>query len=267
MTRSIVLAAGMTALLAAAVRADDAPGRKHKTPPAEFGREVLNNHSQKAKMAPVAFDHWLHRAKYTCRVCHVDIGFAMAPGATNVRAADNAKGMYCGACHNGRTKAEGVGPVFASCSLPPDALHPACQRCHSVGTGAKPDYDFASFTKGLPKGRFGNGVDWEAAELAGIVKPSDYVEGVSIRRSSMAVQKDFSLTAKVQGMPDIIFSHAKHTVWSGCEGCHPELFGVKKGSTKYTMVEIFDGKYCGACHRMVAFPTVDCQRCHSKPVQ
>jgi c(7)-type cytochrome triheme protein len=69
-------------------------------------------------------------------------------------------------------------------------------------------------------------------------------------------------------MPDIIFSHAKHTVWNGCELCHPEIFvGVKKGATKYSMVEIFEGKYCGACHVTVAFPLIDCGRCHTRPVQ
>jgi c(7)-type cytochrome triheme protein len=42
---------------------------------------------------------------------------------------------------------------------------------------------------------------------------------------------------------------------------------VKKGATKYSMVEIFDGKYCGACHMTVAFPLTDCGRCHTRPVQ
>jgi c(7)-type cytochrome triheme protein len=32
------------------------------------------------------------------------------------------------------------------------------------------------------------------------------------------------------------------------------------------MIEIFDGKYCGVCHGKVAFPNLDCQRCHSQPV-
>ena len=83
----------------------------------------------------------------------------------------------------------------------------------------------------------------------------------------MNVQKDFSLDAKVEGMQDIIYSHAKHTVWSGCEGCHPEIFvGVKKGLTKYSMEEIYQGKYCGVCHLKVAFPLLDCQRCHTKAV-
>ena len=111
-------------------------------------------------------------------------------------------------------------------------------------------------------------MDWEAAEAAKAIRPVDFVEGLSMRRPAMPVQKDFALSGKLQGIPDIIFSHAKHTVWIGCEGCHPEIFkGVKRGSTTYTMAEIFDGKYCGACHVSVAFPTLDCQRCHSKPVQ
>ena len=119
----------------------------------------------------------------------------------------------------------------------------------------------------FPKERFGNGIDWEKAEADGHIKPLDFLEGVSIPRKSLTVQKDFSLDTKVEGMPAIIFSHKKHTVWNGCEVCHPEIFiGVKKGATKYSMIEIFDGKYCGVCHGKVAFPTLDCQRCHTKPV-
>jgi c(7)-type cytochrome triheme protein len=248
-------------------RADEGAGRKRRTPPQEFGRVIMANNAAKAKMPAVVFDHWIHRARYTCRVCHVDVGFAMVPGETNVRAADNAKGMYCGACHNGRTKAEGGNALFPACAGPVESARLACQRCHSVGTAARPERDFATFARGMPKGRFGNGVDWEAAEQTGLIKPADFVEGVSIRRTAMATQKDFSLPAKLAGMPEIIFSHAKHTAWSGCEGCHPQPFGLRKGGNKFTMAEIFEGRYCGVCHVAVAFPTIDCQRCHTKPVQ
>jgi c(7)-type cytochrome triheme protein len=131
-----------------------------------------------------------------------------------------------------------------------------------------PHVDFVAFTKGLPKGRLGNGVDWELAEEKGLIKPIDFLEGVSVPRKSLTAQKDFALSPKLEGMPEIIFSHSKHTVWNGCELCHPEIFGaVKKGSVKYTMSEIFDGKYCGVCHVTVAFPMQDCQRCHAKPVK
>lgn len=132
----------------------------------------------------------------------------------------------------------------------------------------KPEYEFSKFTENFPKGRFGNGVDWEQAEADGLIKPLNYLEGVSIKRQDLSLQKDFALAPKVKGMPGIIFSHKKHTVWNGCELCHPEIFvGVKRGTTRYSMVEIFDGKYCGVCHSTVAFPLIDCQRCHTKPVQ
>jgi c(7)-type cytochrome triheme protein len=136
-----------------------------------------------------------------------------------------------------------------------------------VGKGVTPEYDFYAFTKKFPKERFGNGIDWEKAESDGYIKLTDYIEGVSIKRQSMVVQKDFTLNPTVAGMPDIVYSHKKHTVWCGCELCHPEIFvGVKKGLTKYSMAEIYEGKYCGACHVKVAFPLLDCQRCHSKAV-
>ena len=242
-------------------------GKKRRPLPPEFGRVVMDNHSSQAKLPPVVFDHWLHRAKFTCRLCHVDVGFAMKPGGTDVKAADNMAGYYCGACHNGKLLVDGR-KVFESCARTTGEPRPTCLRCHSQGKEVKPQVDFASFTRNLPKGRFGNGVDWEKAEETGLVKPADFLEGISIKRKSISAQKDFALSAKLQGMPDIIFSHQKHTVWNGCELCHPEIFvGVKKGATKYSMVEIFEGKYCGVCHVNVAFPLIDCQRCHTKPVQ
>src|ERR1700760_4009880 len=77
-------------------------GTKKRRPlPYEYGRVVISNYPEK-EMAPVVFEHWIHRTKYTCRVCHVDVGFAMKAGATGITAADNAKGNYCGACHNGK---------------------------------------------------------------------------------------------------------------------------------------------------------------------
>jgi c(7)-type cytochrome triheme protein len=265
MIRLVALAAIFLALPA---RSDEPGTRKRRTPPQEFGRVVLANQAKKARMGPVVFDHWLHRAKYTCRVCHVDVGFAMKAGGTDIRAADNASGMYCGACHNDRSKADGGGRIFASCKVPAPSDVAACGRCHAVNGEPRHEIEFAAFTKDLPRGRFGNGVDWEVAEQKRLVKLVDYIEGLSVRRPALPVQKDFALNPKLLGMPEIIFSHAKHTVWSGCEGCHPEIFtGVKRGTTKYSMVEIFDGKFCGACHVSVAFPLTDCQRCHSKPVQ
>jgi c(7)-type cytochrome triheme protein len=254
--------------LPAFIHAEQASGKKRRPLPPEFGRVVLDKGSAKGGQAPVVFDHWLHRSRYTCRLCHVDIGFAMTANGTGIKASDNAAGFYCGACHNGRMVVGGK-KLFESCNRgAPGEQKATCVRCHSLGKNVKPEVDFVVFTRGFPKGRFGNGIDWEKAEEAGLIKPIDFLEGVSVPRKSLAAQKDFALSPKLEGMPEIIFSHSKHTVWNGCELCHPEIFGaVKKGTVKYTMSEIFDGKYCGVCHVTVAFPMQDCQRCHTKAVK
>jgi c(7)-type cytochrome triheme protein len=243
-------------------------GVKKKRPlPHDYGKVVINNYSERANLAPVVFDHWVHRAKFTCRLCHVDLAFGMKAGATGIKAADNMKGFYCGSCHNGKMIRD-TKVVFEACSKgrPEDAKR--CERCHSQGKNVQKEYDFYTYTEKFPKERFGNGINWEKAEEDGIIKLVDYLEGVSIKRAGMVVQKDFSLDTSVKGMQNVIFSHKKHTVWNGCEVCHPEIFvGVKKGSTKYSMPEIFEGKFCGVCHSSVAFPLIDCQRCHTKPVQ
>jgi c(7)-type cytochrome triheme protein len=251
----------LLAAAASALAADTPAVRKRRPPAHEYGTVTIANHSEAARLPPVAFAHWLHRARYTCRVCHVDIGFGMKAGATDVRAADNMARQYCGACHDGRT-------AFESCGkAQPGESRPACLRCHSVGKGVRPQVDFATFTRNLPRERFGNGVDWEKAEADKLIRPADHVEGVSIKRTALSAQKDFALTAKLEGMPNIVFSHVKHTVWNGCELCHPQMFAVRRGGTKVSMVQIFEGQSCGVCHATVAFPLIDCQRCHTAPVQ
>ena len=55
-------------------------GTKKKRPlPYEYGRVVLNNNATKYEMAPVVFEHWIHQSMFTCRVCHVDVGFGIRP--------------------------------------------------------------------------------------------------------------------------------------------------------------------------------------------
>jgi len=268
MKKTILL--GMFILLCVAVTVGLAQtGVKKKRPlPYEYGRVVMNGLSGQAGLPAVEFDHWLHRTRFTCRLCHVDLAFAMKAGGTNVRAVDNAKGFYCGACHNG--KKDGTGKrLFESCAVTytREDLH-RCEQCHSRGRTVKREYDFDAVSGRFPKERFGNGINWEKAEADGLIKLVDELPGVSIHRQPMKVQKDFTIAAENKGIPEIIFSHKKHTVWNGCEVCHPEIFiGVKRGATKYSMVEIYNGKFCGACHGSVAFPLLDCQRCHSKPVQ
>jgi c(7)-type cytochrome triheme protein len=243
--------------------------KKKRIPPYEYGLAVIDNHSSKTGIAPVEFDHWNHRSRFTCRLCHVDIGFAMKIGGSQIKAADNVRGYFCGACHNGKMEFDGK-KLFAACAsdFSKDDVRGRCERCHVKGKNAKKEDAFYKLADRLPRERFGNGVNWEKAEEEGLIKPINFIEGISLRQNTMSMQKELSLGSKVEGIPDIIFSHKKHTVWNGCEVCHPDLFvGTKKGLTKYTMPENFEGKFCGACHGTVAFPLLDCQRCHVKTVQ
>ena len=247
------------ALTVLAAPRGDAQGVKKRRPlPSEYGRVVMDTASTKAGVPAAVFDHWTHRTRYTCRVCHVDVGFAMQANETRVREDDNRKGFFCGASHNGKVA---FGPKKNG-TMDDD---PSCVRCH-VPAGTTPGLDFAKGTAALPKGRFGNGVDWEAAESKGLIHPLDALAGVSVVRKPLQIPPDYDIAAKINTLPEIVFSHKKHAVWGGCELCHPDVFTVKRGSTKFTMEEIFKGRYCGACHGTVAFPTTDCQRCHTKPV-
>jgi c(7)-type cytochrome triheme protein len=220
----------------------------------------MNTLSEKNQVAPVVFDHWRHRLKYTCRLCHVDIGFAMEANGTRVREEDNRKGFYCGACHNGK---EAFG--WVTDRTQPDASR-NCDRCHSLGKTVPREMDFAKATAELPRGRFGNGVDWAQAEAQGKLKLTDTLPQVSVQRKPLQIPADYNIEAKITTLPEIVFSHQKHAVWNGCELCHPDVFAVKRGSTRYTMADIFARRYCGLCHGTVAFPSTDCQRCHTRPV-
>ncbi|HXE95666.1 MAG TPA: c(7)-type cytochrome triheme domain-containing protein [Dongiaceae bacterium] len=240
--------------------------KKKKLPPYDYGSVTINNYSQQSGMAPVLFDHWLHRQYATCRLCHVDIGFGMVAGSTKIRASDNMKGYFCGTCHNGKLSTIYKKTIFESCANDYSReQYKHCTRCHVLERSSAREQEFERFAEKMPKERLGNGINWEKAEAEGLVKPADQLEGVSSIKQKLKVQQDFALKAKMEGMQDVIFSHKKHTVWNGCELCHPDIFvGLKKGSTKYAMSDLFEGRYCGVCHDKVAFPQSDCSRCHSK---
>ena len=254
-------------LLLTLAQSGPASARQENQAPETYGRVVIGRLSPQAGMPKVVFDHWLHRAKFTCRVCHVDIGFLMEAEQTGIKAADNMKGYYCGACHNGKKQIDGQAVFMACLTSPKPADRSNCDKCHSFGKNVLKKYDFYKFTAKFPRAPLGNGVDWQMAEEQGLIILTDYVQGVSVRKQAMPIQKDFSLETKGSWMGDILFSHKKHAKWNGCELCHPDIFiGVSKGATKYDMLQIYGGEYCGACHRTVAFPVQDCQRCHVKPV-
>lgn len=226
--------------------------------PSEYGKVTLGTHS--ASQGQVVFDHWLHRSMFTCRLCHVDIGFAMKAKATGITAGTNREGFHCGACHNGKVLFNGR-PIFASCS--DDASDKRCARCHSVGKKGVRTYGYKAFTAKFPKGEYG--VSWELAESSGVIKPVDFIEGFSVRKTPIQNRKDFSIKAGYSWVSPITFSHENHSIWNGCELCHPEIFPTaKQGTIQYSMYYNVKGRYCGACHGKVASPLNNCQKCHPR---
>ncbi len=257
------LAAAALALAAASPASAGMPILPEYAPPHRYGTVILDSSSTAAGMAPVAFDHWRHRLLYTCRLCHVDVGFAVQAGGTRISAETNRRRLHCGACHNGKTQHLGS-PIFAACSDSPDRPPaPACARCH--GREARLRGEYARFASKKPRDGAGL-IDWLAAERLAFDAPVDFVEGVSVRPDRLKIDRNFSISIDGTWLGDVAFSHQQHARWNGCEGCHPEIFpSTSRGAAAYRMKDIVAGEYCGACHNKVAFPLAACMRCHRMP--
>lgn len=263
---SLFLCTALSLFFVVAAASAEGGVSKKKTRPYLYGNVVMATTSAASGVQSVSFDHWNHRQNFSCRLCHVDLAFSMNVGETQVAAADNERGDYCGACHNGTFVFSGK-PLFAACRSNQKPVSEPCTLCHTAAASRLKEDKFRAFSAKLPRERLGNGIDWEKVEIEGKAKLVDTLEKVPVKRKVMATREDFDLAAKTEGMPEIVFSHKKHTLWGGCESCHPDIFvGVKKGTSNYSMVDLFAGRYCGACHGKVAFPTNDCQRCHTQPV-
>jgi c(7)-type cytochrome triheme protein len=133
--------------------------KKRPPKPREYGNVTINNYSLNGSnpIAPVVFQHWLHRTKFTCRLCHVDLGFAMEAGGTEIKEEDNESDFYCGACHNGT---EAFGPKGKDDS---GGEVENCPRCHSKGEKVEMTNSFPKTIKGFPRSRFGLVPKWVAS--------------------------------------------------------------------------------------------------------
>lgn len=211
-------------------------------PPDEFGNILIERTSD-----PATFSHWIHRQKFTCRVCHFELEFNMQVGTTEITEAANKAGRYCGTsgCHDGKA-------AFGH-------EKPHCEKCHNNNRGQGKE-KFSKLSK-LPKAKYGNGVDWGQALVKKQITPANYL---SIKPPDVAVIKPLVLEAEWSGIPPAIFSHKVHTLWLDCNNCHPDIFNIKKKTTKhFSMDRILNREFCGVCHLTVAFPMNDCKRCHT----
>ncbi len=212
-------------------------------PPDEYGNLIISRTGEDA-----VFSHWMHRQKFTCRVCHFELEFNMLVNSTEITEEANKSGRYCGAsgCHDGKA-------AFGHDK-------PNCEKCHTSNR-AQGREKFSKLSK-LPKAKYGNGIDWALALNKGLIKPVSYL---TVKPpSEIAVIKPLLLEAEWSGIPPAIFSHKVHAKWLDCNNCHPDIFNIKLKTTKhFAMKRILDREFCGVCHLTVAFPMNDCKRCHS----
>jgi len=219
----------------------------------KYGTLEMRRRAKKAGMPAVVFAHWSHRARYTCRVCHEELGFSMRAGDTGISRSQYVAGKYCGACHDGVTAftvQEGV------------VRH--CDKCHMKDT-KELQKQFEEFAGDLPFATFGNGIDWSEAIKNGSIRPQN---ALTSEKSIVQLPEKLKLPMKLgtaAPRSDVTFSHEENFFELDCSACHPDIFNIKKKGTKaFTMENNIYGNYCGVCHMRVAFPMNDCKRCHSQ---
>lgn len=245
MTRRAVAAALLLLVLAPGGASGNYPFPA-PPPPEEYGNILIRRASAAAGVKPVSFSHWVHRQKHTCRVCHFELQFNFEANTTEISEDANRAGMFCGACHDGKT-------LFGH-EKPED-----CERCHNgdIRRGAG---SFGALWR-LPAERFGNRIDWNAALEEGLIAPANKL---TIEPSGeIGFANTILLEAEWSMVPNATFPHGKHTRWLDCNDCHPNIFNIKRKFTAgLRMGSIIELQYCGICHGTVAFPLTDCKRCH-----
>ncbi|NTW88055.1 MAG: hypothetical protein HGB26_02795 [Desulfobulbaceae bacterium] len=215
-------------------------------PPDQYGDLLLDRRSSSHQVKSVYFSHWSHRTRYTCRVCHWELDFSFKTGETDITEEDNRNGLYCGACHNGKI-------AFGH-------QDENCQRCHTgkISPDAK---KFNQLRQDLPRGSFGNRVNWTLATMTEKLSPIASI--IRQEEKPMAYGKKLLLQAAWAYVPAAVFPHDIHSRLLDCSSCHPDIFNIKKkGTENFQMNYILEGRFCGVCHLTVAFPMDDCHRCH-----
>jgi c(7)-type cytochrome triheme protein len=210
----------------------------------EYGNILINIVSGDSAVKAVTFSHWSHRIKYTCKVCHFELEFDMMLNSTMITEQANKEGRYCGACHDGKI-------AFGH-------TEENCNKCHNGDIS----YGREKFgkLKDLPKAPFGNKIDWDKAWEKGLISPKGFLREET---EHIKFEKELSLEAEWAMVPAAIFSHKVHVKWLDCSNCHPDIFNIKKKTTKhFSMIYILNGEFCGVCHGKVAFPVDACKMCH-----
>lgn len=210
----------------------------------EYGTILLGPQASTGGYKSVPFSHWRHRIRFTCRVCHTELGITMGTSTVSAGADPHNDKRLCAACHNGTI-------AFA--------VKDSCERCHT-GNVLDEAQELEALKKALPvRNSFGNGVNWVELLRKGMITPRATLEA-EIKNSSR--QKTITIETG-SGVPPVVFPHRAHTDWIDCSSCHPALFSQGKDDGKEYKAPLFRPcRRCGVCHVRVAFPFNDCPRCH-----
>jgi c(7)-type cytochrome triheme protein len=223
--------------------------------------------------AEALFSHEVHVAKTggKCRSCHN--ATVITGRDKNVSMAQMEKGKTCGACHDGKKaftvagncgrchkgmkpreipfKVKGATDVLFSHKFHTDAF--GCNDCHTktfpFKAGAQ-HFTMADMETGKSCGACHNG-------KAAFATTGDCAK----------CHKGFTppeVTIKLTTVDDATFSHKFHIEVYACKECHTKNFPFRSTAQNITMVQMDQGKSCGACHNgKDAFSTTgDCAKCH-----
>jgi c(7)-type cytochrome triheme protein len=224
----------------------------YKGAPEHYGDIVLRDRSERHRMDPVVFSHRIHRSRFTCRVCHIELGFSMKKGGTGITRQEYLDGNYCGACHNGAIAFS----VKYSCNL-----------CHvKVDRQGRYQAKKDALPGGhLPQTGYGDGIDWVKAIKSGAITPRNSITEEQLSQS-MPLPAHLQLPLRWTTRSPrtlVVFSHESHILWLDCANCHPDLFSIAQmGTEEFDKQKNLYGMYCGSCHMTVAFPMNGCNRCH-----
>jgi c(7)-type cytochrome triheme protein len=180
----------------------------------------------------VSFRHQTHLAKSECGGCHPKL-FPYAKGATKITFMDHSAGKACFTCHRSTN-----GTSFYS----------DCNRCHT-------DRKAAAAPVAPPPAA--------APSTASAVAPVSPPAATPSTPAAAAFQGPGPLNYTVEGAGPVEFLHKSHGSFA-CNECHPKSFAMKKGGSKMTMAEMYQGKSCGSCHDgKKAFQAMQCAKCHN----
>ncbi|MBC8414544.1 MAG: hypothetical protein ISR96_11410 [Nitrospira sp.] len=214
--------------------------------PEEYGNILICRLSSDSGMKSVTFSHWSHRTKYTCKVCHFELEFALMLNTTPITEEANQAGLYCGACHDGE---QAFGHTEEN-----------CDKCHN--DDIRYNVDKFQELSHLPKAEFGNEINWSKAIAEKVITPRKYFD-FREDMEPLRFGEELTILAAWNFVPPAVFKHEVHEQWLHCSNCHPEIFNTKLKSTRgFDMINNLRGEFCGVCHGKVSFPLNNCKRCH-----